>query len=89
MNREKSVIRKRLGQDTLDRSMRINIDGSYLDNFDTEKLVSDCIEFAVTRTHLYGHNSFRTETHEKAQENVIDLYRQDYYNCIYFFFLLG
>ena len=82
MNREKSVMRKRLGQDTLDRSMRINIDGSYLNNFDTEKLVSDCI--AVTRIHLYGHNSFRTETHEEAQENIIDLYRQDYYNCIFF-----
>ena len=71
MNREKSVLQKRLGQDTLDRSMRINIDGPYLHNFDTEKLVSDCIEFAVTWIYLYGHNSFRTEMMKLKKMSLI------------------
>ena len=37
MNREKSVLRTRLGKDTLDHIMYINIDGPSSDNFDTEK----------------------------------------------------
>ena len=32
--------------------MRVNIDGPSLDNFDTEKFVSDCIESPVTSRHL-------------------------------------
>ena len=61
----------RLGEDTLDHIMCINIDGPSLDNFDTEKFVSDWIESTVTSRHLNGHNSSRTETHEEADENVV------------------
>ena len=55
MNREKSVVCTGLGEDTLDHIMHINIDGPSLDNFDSEKFVSDCIEFDVTSRHN-GHN---------------------------------
>ena len=55
MNREKSVLCTGLGEDTLDHIMHINIDGPSLDNFDSEKFVSDCIEFDVTSRHN-GHN---------------------------------
>ena len=34
-------MRTRLGEDTLDHIMHINIDGPSFDNFDTEKFVSD------------------------------------------------
>ena len=51
--------------------MYINIDGPSLDNFDTEKLVSDWIESPVISRNLNGHNLSRTETHEEANENVI------------------
>ena len=61
----------RLGEDTLDHIMCINIDGPSLDNFDTEKFVSDWIESTVTSRHLNGHNSSRTETHEEVDENVV------------------
>ena len=71
MNREKSVLRTRSGEDILDHIMRINIDNPSLDNFGTEIFVSDWIESAVTSRHLNGHNSSRTETHEEANENVI------------------
>ena len=57
MNREKSVLQTRLGQDNLDHIMRINIDDPSFDNFDTEKFVSDWIESAVTSSHLNGHSS--------------------------------
>ena len=40
--------------------MHINIDDPSLDNFDTEKFVSDWIEFAVTSRHLNDHNFFLT-----------------------------
>ena len=68
--REKYVLQTRLGEDILDR---INIDGPSLGNFDTENLFSHWSESAVTLRHLNGHNSFRTETHEEANENVIVL----------------
>ena len=71
MSREKSVLQRRLGEDTLDHIIRINIDGPSLDNFDTEKFVSDSTESAVTSGHLSGHNSSRTETHEEADQNVV------------------
>ena len=61
----------RLGEDTLDHIMCINTDGPSLDNFDTEKFVSDWIESTVTSRHLNGHNSSTTETHEEADENVV------------------
>ena len=61
MNTEQSVLRTRLGEDTLDHIMRINIDDASLDNFDTEKFVSNWIESAVTLRNLNGHNSFGTE----------------------------
>ena len=51
--------------------MCINIDGPSLDNLDTGKYVSDCIESTVTSRHLNGHNSSRTETHEEADGNVV------------------
>ena len=73
MNREKPVLRTRLGEDTLDHLMRINIDGASLDNCGTEKFVSNWIESAVTSKNLYGHNSSRTETHVEADKNVIVL----------------
>ena len=73
MNREKPVLGTRLGEDTLDNIMRIKIIGASLDNFNTEKFVSDWIESTVTSSHLYGHNSSRTETHEEADENIIVL----------------
>ena len=62
MNREKSVLRTRLGEDILDHIMYINIDGWSLDIFDTENFVSDWIKSAVTSRHLNGHNSSRTKT---------------------------
>ena len=68
--REKSVPQTRLDEDTLDR---INIDGTSLGNFDTEIFFSHWSESAVALRHLNGHNSFRTETHEEASENVIVL----------------
>ena len=64
---EKSVQQARLGEDTLDR---IDTDGPPLDNFDTEDFFSDWSESTVILRHLNGHNSFRTETHEEANENV-------------------
>ena len=64
---EKSVQQARLGEDTLDR---IDTGGSSLDNFDTEDFFSDWSESTVILRHLNGHNSFRTETHEEANENV-------------------
>ena len=67
---EKSVLQTRLGEDILDS---INIDGSSLGNFDTEECFSDWSESAVTLRHLNCHNSFKTETHEEANENVIVL----------------
>ena len=70
---EESVLRTRLGVDTLDRNMCININGSFLDNFDAEKFVSDWIDSAVTLKHLNGHNSSRIEIHEKVDENIIVL----------------
>ena len=42
-----------------------------LDNINTEKFVSDWIESTGTSRHLNGHNLFRTETHEEADENFI------------------
>ena len=53
--------------------MSINIDSSSLDNFDTEKFVSDQTESTVPWRHLNCHNLSRTETHELANENVIVL----------------
>ena len=66
----KVVLQTRLGEYTLDR---ININGPSWDNFDTEKVFSDWSESTVTLRHLNGHNSFETETHEEANENVIVL----------------
>ena len=65
----------RLGEDTLDR---INIDDPSLGNFHTENFFSDLSKSgsAVTLRHLNDHNSFRTGTHEEANENVIVLKRQ-------------
>ena len=77
MNGEKSVLRTRLGGDTQDHIMRINVDDPSLHNFDTEKHVFDWIESTVTSRHLNGHNSSRTEKHEEADENVIFLYGQN------------
>ena len=64
-----------------------------LDNFDTEKCVSNWTESTVTFKHLNCHISFRVETHEKADENVIVSYGQnkvmtlqDYFVCICLFF---
>ena len=71
MSIEKSVLQTRLGEDTLDYIIRINIDGPSLDNFDTDKSVFDSIESDVTSRQLNGHNSSRTETHEEADENVV------------------
>ena len=51
INREKYVLPTRLGEDILDHIMLINIDGSSLDNIDTEKFVSDWIEYVVTSRH--------------------------------------
>ena len=51
--------------------MRINIGGPSLDNFHTEKFVSDSSESAVTWKHLNGHNSSRTEAIEEADQNVV------------------
>ena len=53
--------------------MRIKIIGASLDNFNTEKFVSDWIESTVTSSHLYGHNSPRTETHDETDDNIIVL----------------
>ena len=39
INREKSGLQTRLGEDTLYHIMGINIDGLSIDNFDTEKFV--------------------------------------------------
>ena len=64
LNREKSVLRTRLGADTLDHIMRINIDGPFLDDFNTKKFVFDWIESAVTSRHLNGPYSSKKETHE-------------------------
>ena len=77
MNKEKSVLRRRLGEDTLDYVIRNNIDGPSLNNLDTEKFVSGWIKSTVTLRHLNGHNSSRTETHEEADENVIVLKGQN------------
>ena len=71
MNREKSVLQARLGEDTLDYIMHINIDGSSLNSFDTGKFVFDQIESTITSRNVNGHNSSWTETHEEADENVI------------------
>ena len=71
MNREKSVLQARLGEDTLDYIMHINIDGSSLNSFDTGKFVFDQIESTITSRNLNGHNSSWAETHEEADENVI------------------
>ena len=73
MNKEKSVLRRRLGEDTLDYVMRDNIDDPSLDNLDTEKFVSGWIKSTVTLRHLNGHNSSRKE----ADENVIVLKGQN------------
>ena len=58
MKREKSVLRKRLGEDILDHFFRVKtpcalvlMTGPSLDNFDTEKFVSDWIESALTSRH--------------------------------------
>ena len=59
MNREKSVLQKRLGEDNLDHGMRINIDVPSLVNSVTEKFVSDWIESAVTSRYLNVYNSSR------------------------------
>ena len=67
---EKSVLQTILGEDILDS---INIDGPSLGNFDTEECFSDWSESTVTLRHPNGHNSFKTETHEEANENVIVL----------------
>ena len=91
MNREKSVMRTRLGENTFDHIMCINIDDSSLDNIDTEKFVSDWIEPAVTSRHLNGQNSSRTETQEEADENVIVLSEQNKIKTLqdlFFFFYL-
>ena len=77
MNKGKSVLRRRLGEDTLDYVIRNNIDGPSLNNLDTEKFVSGWIKSTVTLRHLNGHNSSRTETHEEADENVIVLKGQN------------
>lgn len=71
MNRENTVLQTKLSEDILDLIMVINIYGPSLDNFDTEKFVSDWTESAVTSRHLNGHNSSRTEAHEEANENFI------------------
>ena len=71
MNRKKSALQLRLGEDNLDHYININIDDPSLDNFDTEKLVSDWTESPVISRNLNGHNLSRTETHEEANENVI------------------
>ena len=63
MDRKMSVLQKRLGEYTLDHIMRINIDDPFLDNFDTQKIVSDWIESTITSRLLNGHNSSRAETH--------------------------
>ena len=73
MNNKKSLLRTRYSEDTLEHITHMNIDGQSLDNFDTEKLVSDLVESAVTSRHLNGHNSSRTETHEEADEKVMVL----------------
>ena len=90
MNREKSVLQTRLHEDTLDHIMCINIDGLSLDNFDTENFISDWIESAVTSIHLNGHNSSRTETHEKLTKMLL-LYKgktkQKYFKIILFVFI--
>ena len=44
-----------------------------LDDFDTEKFASNWTESTVTFKHLNCHISFRVETHEKDDENVIVL----------------
>ena len=59
MNREKSVLQKRLGEDNLDHGMRINIDVPSLVNSVTEKFVSDWIESTVTSRYLNVYNSSR------------------------------
>ena len=59
MNREKSVLQTRLGEDNLDHGMRINIDVPSLVNSVTEKFVSDWIESAVTSRYLNVYNSSR------------------------------
>ena len=53
--------------------MHINIDHSSLDNFNTEKFISDWIISTITSRQITGHNSSRTEIHEEADENVIVL----------------
>ena len=72
MNREKLLLQAKLGENTKDHVMHINIDGPSLDNFETENLII-LIEFTITLRHLNGHNSSRTEAHEEADENVIVL----------------
>ena len=74
MNRERSALRTRLAEDTLDYVMHfININGLSSDNFDTEKIVPDWTDFIVNLSHLNGHISSRTETHEETDESVIVL----------------
>ena len=53
--------------------MHNNIDGPYLDNFDTEKFVSDGTESAAISRHWNGHNLSSTETYKEANENAIVL----------------
>ena len=70
---KKFVLQTRSGDDTLDHIICINIDGPSLDNFYSDKSVSDWTEFAITSRHLNGYNSSRTETRERADENAIIL----------------
>ena len=69
INREKSVLQIRLGEDNLDHIMCINIYSPSFDNFDTDKSVSDQVKSPVYLRHLNIHHSSRTETHEEPDEN--------------------
>ena len=57
MNREKTTLRTGLTEGTLDDIMRINIDGSELDNFESNVHVSAWLASAKTVRHLGGHKT--------------------------------
>ena len=55
MNHEKTSLRSALREDTLDNIMRINIDGSPLDDFETNSYVSKWMDSSKTTRHIEEH----------------------------------
>ena len=80
MNREKSVQWIRLGEDTVDHIIYINIDGPSQDNFDTEKFVFDWIE----PTCFMRENKIKT-----MQDYFVCIYLCSYLDDVELFFSLS